>query len=199
MASPSTTDVFPGFSRLFHFCNPFFGKPFVASLDTTPERGLALLRAQVDPQPVMVARWAMGAGSPSDVVWTTLGLPVLLNSRAIGVLRRAGLSGWSVQQCKLHDKQGTTLTFGFLQVIGRCGPIQDERSAVLDRIYPGGVFPVRRGLYFEAGTWDGSDVFMPAGDVGWILVTARVKEAFETAGISNVAFVPLDDVEQIPR
>ena len=140
----------------------------------------------------------MGGSQAGDIVWTTLALPVLMSERAVGVLREGHFSGWDVVPVELRDKAGGPLpTYYYLCVQGRCGPIENSRSEKIDRIYPGGVFPVWKGLYFDAATWDGSDLFMPAGNVGWIFVVEAVKRAFEKAKMKNVLFTPLDEVERM--
>jgi hypothetical protein len=39
-------------------------------------------------------------------------------------------------------------------------------SVQVSRIFPGGIFPVWKGLLFEPESWDGSDFFMPAQRFG---------------------------------
>lgn len=157
-----------------------------------------LRRGETTRQAPLRAEWAMGAAKPGDIVWTTLAMPLLLSQRAVGVLREGEFSGWDVVGVDLHGRAGEQLpTYHYLCVRGRCGPIENFRSERIEKIYPGGVFPMWKGLYFDPVTWDGSDVFMPAGNVGWIFVVERVKRAFEKAKIKNVIFTRLEEVERL--
>ncbi len=139
----------------------------------------------------------MGGAKPSDVVWTTYAVPVLLSQRVIDLLRKEDVTGWDVIPCDLRGKKGESWPYGFLQVHGRCGAIDEGKSMKIDKIFPGGVFPAWIGLYFEPASWDGSDVFMPEGRGGWVIVTERVKAVLEKAKVRNVLYTALDRYELV--
>ena len=54
--------------------------------------------------------------------------------------------------------------------------------------------PWFRGLHFDAGSWDGSDMFMDREGTGWILVTEKVAKLFKRAKVSNC---DLRDIESL--
>jgi hypothetical protein len=198
MDSRSASRPFPGFAQVYELIDPCADRPFRASVDVATEEALLLRRGEATREAAVHAGWAMGAANPGDIVWSTLAMPLLLSERAVGVLREGNFSGWDVVPVELHGKAGERLpTYYYLCVRGRCGPIEDGRSEKVDKIYPGGVFPMWKGLYFDPATWDGSDLFMPAGNVGWIFVVEAVKRAFEKAKVKNVLFTPLDEVERM--
>ena len=64
-----------------------------------------------------------------------------------------------------------------LSIRGRCGPIDDSLSERVPKQYPGGVFPVLKGMYFDPATWDGSDVFTVKGRASFICVLDSVRAA----------------------
>jgi len=195
MASRSTSSPFPGFSRIYRLLEPGASRAFRASLDMTGEEASLLLGGDADSTAVIQGRWAMGGSNPQDIVWTTLALPMVVSERVVGILRESGFSGWDVLPVELRDKDGLLLpTYYYLRVRGRCGPIESGRSEKIDKIYPGGVFPIWRGLYFDAETWDGSDLFMAIG-AGFKFVVESVKHVFEEAKVKNVLFTPLNEVE----
>jgi hypothetical protein len=102
-----------------------------------------------------------GCREPTDVVRTTLALPVLLGERVVDLLRSSGFTGWRLVPVELRHKAGDVLsTYHYLCVHGRCGAIDDSRSERMEKRFPGGVFPVLKGLYFDPATWDGSDIFI---------------------------------------
>ena len=68
----------------------------------------------------------------------------------------------------------------------------------VQREYPGGKFPVLKGLFFTADTWDGSDWFMPTSCTGCMFATTAVKKVFDDFAVTNVRFKRLDEVELIP-
>ncbi|MFL5345942.1 MAG: hypothetical protein ACJ8AT_14220 [Hyalangium sp.] len=112
------------------------------------------------------------------------------------LMRSHGFTGWSLYDVSVRDKQGQVIPgYSGLAFTGRCGNIDYTRSVEVPRIYPAGVFPVRKGLLFDPASWDGSDLFMPAEFVGWKFVVEEVKTAFERAKVRNVEFTPLDQVE----
>jgi hypothetical protein len=138
----------------------------------------------------------VGFSAPADIIHTTFAAPVLVSDRVLGILKLGEFTGWDTYPVKVFGKEGVPMPgYSGLAVRGRCGPIDRGLSKKIDKIYPGGVFPVWRGMYFDAATWDGSDVFMPAGNGGWIFVVEAVKRAFDKAKVKNVRFTPLDEVE----
>jgi hypothetical protein len=54
--------------------------------------------------------------------------------------------------------------------------------------------PMIRGLYFDADTWDGTDLFL-LGDTAFRIVTARVADAVRAAKLRNIRLTRLADVE----
>lgn len=161
----------------------------------TREEALSLLRSETAYGRPIRARWAMGASKPGDVIWATLALPLLISERLLGLLRDLQFSGWDVTPVELQGKTGELLSaYYFLRVHGRCGRLDYGQSKKVDKIYPGGVFPVWKGLYFDPATWDGSDIFMADG-AGFKFVTEAVKGALEKAKVKNISFEPLAEVE----
>jgi hypothetical protein len=194
MDSTFSSKPFPGFSRVYRVDDPCADHPFRASLHVTDE--FALLRGEAKPDLPIAAQWAMGSSKPGDVVWTTSATPVLVSQSVVNMLHHERFTGWDALAVELREKSGSTLPYYFLSIQGRCGPIDNTRSIKVDRIMPGGSFPRWHGIYFDSGTWDGSDVFTSASDVAWIFVVEAVKLAFEKAKIKNVVFTPLDQVER---
>jgi hypothetical protein len=195
MGSPSASRTFPGFARLYALEEPGASRAFRASLELTHEDALALLKGEATRTASISGRWAMGASQPGDIVWTTLALPVLLGERVVAVLRKRGFTGWDVVPVDLRGKNGEPLpTYYYLCIRGHCGPIDKSRSTKVDKIYPGGVFPIWKGLYFDETTWDGSDFFVAAG-AGFKFIAEEVKLAFQNAKVKNALLTPLDEIE----
>jgi hypothetical protein len=139
-----------------------------------------------------------GKARPTDVVWTGYACPVIVSDRVVSILTEARFTGWDTYRVVLSDKSGESLSgYRGLVVHGRCGPIDNSRSVKFNKVMPGGVIPWWRGLYFDPATWDGSGLFMPTGNVGWIFVVEAVKRAIEKAKVKNVLFTPLDEVERM--
>ena len=79
-------------------------------------------------------------------------------------------------------------------MLGRCGPIDNSRSEIIQKRLPGGWVPHWKGLYFDPATWDGSDIFQPEG-TGYILVVESVKRALVRAKVKNLVFKRLDEID----
>jgi hypothetical protein len=164
-------------------------------LELDPDEALALFLGQTKRTSPIRGCWAMGAAKPTDFVWATLATPAIVSERVVGILREGNFTGWEVVPVELRDKAGDLMpTYYYLCVRGRSGPIDDHRSVKMDAIYPGGVFPAWVGLFFDEGTWDGSDFFVPEGTT-FIVVVERLKRALEKAKVRNVRFKPLDQVQ----
>ena len=118
-----------------------------------------------------------------------------LGTEMVSSLQEAGISGWSTYPVELFGKQGEPLgTYHGLIVHGRCGAVDKSRSVRTTKEFPGGVFPIWRGLYFDEDSWDGSDIFMPSDETGWVFVTTRAKEVFAECA-KNVCFTALADID----
>jgi hypothetical protein len=123
----------------------------------------------------------------------------LLSKNILDVLSRNNIKGWSTYPITLLDKKKQPIEgYVGLVVTGKCGPTLKEKrerktkyDAEIDNIYS-----VYVGFYFDPITWDGSDIFSPEG-TAVIIVTEKVKTAFEQAGITNVTFTPLTEVESL--
>lgn len=196
MVSKYISKAFPGFSSIYHLTSTGSDRPFRADVDLPDE--FAVTRAEMIPPKPVRARWAMGSKKPGDVIWTTYySVPLLVSERVIRMLRDEGFKGWRTYEVDLRgNDDAPILGYYGLAVHGRCGPIDNAKSVQVPKQYPGGVFPVWKGLYFDPTTWDGSDIFMPEGRKGSKFVAEGVKQAFEKAKVKNVLFTALDEVER---
>ena len=105
----------------------------------------------------------------------------------IQVLEEHRFTGWAtfpirVEGLMAEDFEG----FRGLAATGRSGGFDDGRSRRVVRPGPGGrPAPHRLGLHPHAGSWDGSDFFIPAGTSA-LCVTQPVRDALlqrRTVGI----------------
>jgi hypothetical protein len=148
------------------------------------------------PAPVP-ARWFMGSKKPGDIIWTTFATSLLVSERVVTLLRDAGFTGWRTYAVDLVGYDGAPIPgYHGLAIHGRCGPIDDSKSVQVPKQFPGGVFPVWMGMYFDPDSWDGSDLFMSEAGGGWKFVVEDVKRAFQKAKIRNVRLTRLDEVER---
>jgi uncharacterized protein DUF1629 len=157
----------------------------------------ALIRGEITrTEPVVFKRY-MG-GKPRDLIGTTYGSLFLVSDRILEVLESNGFKGWKTYPVLVYGKQRELIAgcHGF-QVIGRCGPLTLEHSTKVwkEPYVPEGEGHYSwRGLYFDPGTWDGNDLFIP--EVGTdVLVVEPVKEALERAKVRNIEFTRLAEVE----
>ena len=195
MASTSTSKLFPGFSSIYHLTSTGSDRPFHASVDMADT--FSVIRCEITPPKPVSARWHSGSKKPGDIIWTTFAGQLLLSERIVMLLGECGFTGWKTYDVNLagHDGMSISGYYG-LAIYGRCGPIDNDQSVKVPKQYPGGVFPVWKGLYFDPKTWDGSDIFVPGDRGAWDFILREVKEALEKAKIRNVLLTPLDEVER---
>jgi hypothetical protein len=130
-------------------------------------------------------------------MWTTFVAPIIVADSVVQVLRSHGFTGWSLYDVTVRDKQDQLIPgYSGLSVTGRCGNIDWASGIEVPRIFPAGIFPVWKGLFFDPESWDGSDFFMPAEPVGYVFVVEAVKKALERAKIRNMGFTPLAQFER---
>jgi hypothetical protein len=130
-----------------------------------------------------------------DIVWAEA-YP-LLSRRVVDVLRAAQLTGWDTYPCRFLPGLPDGLAgYQGLAVTGRTSKIRLDREhseVVSDPDqYRRGEF--LRGMYVDLLSWDGSDFVTSAEGGVQLVVTGRVVKAFKAARISNVRFVPVEDV-----
>lgn len=199
MISKSTSRTFPGFDRTFLVGAPGNSTAFRAHLGVaTRQEAFGLTRAEMHSASPVSVEWAMGRTKPVEVIRTTFATPIVVADSVVQLLRTHGFTGWSLYEVAVCGKQGQPIPgyHGF-SVTGRCGPIDWAQGIEMPRIFPAGVFPVWKGLFFDPASWDGSDFFMSMErDDGHVFVVEEVKKAFERAKIRNVEFTPLDQFER---
>jgi hypothetical protein len=156
---------------------------------------LALTRGESDPQEPVCFHHDEGSRI-KDHVGTTWALLHLVSDRFIGVLD--GFRGWRTYPVEVYAKDGELVPgYHGLAVSGRSGPIDNDLSPVMVLPPPvphGEAMPHRIGIRFWPETWDGSDVFMPAGS-GWVLVTQEVRDALTAAKITGIDLDRITEIE----
>jgi len=187
----------------------YFGRFFVlqegflrGALRVTPAGKLrvphALTRRERTPRKPV--RFQRDEGSrPLDLVGTTFGPLTIVSRLVIDVLERERFAGWATYPVELDAAGIDADAYHGLAVHGRCGDI--DKSLTPKQMLPspvpeGEAVPGRRGLLFEHGSWDGSDLFCPS-EGATIFVTREVRDALVAANVKNLDFQRLTDVERI--
>lgn len=188
---------FPGFERIYYFTGTGSESDFIADIDIDDDVDpLAVTRGESAVAQPVRARWAMGASKPGDVIWTRLVHPILVSTSILDALSKLSCTGWSTYTVDLVGKKGEPIDgYHGLVVTGRCGPASWERGQRVMKKFPGGMKPVRRGLFFDEATWDGSDLWMPSDQKGNIFVSERARGVLARA--KNVRLEPTTEVEML--
>lgn len=201
MASPSTSESFPGFSRLFVIGEAGDGGFRVdAQLpESQSNLALGLLRAEYRPQQPVTARWCMGRRRPSDIIYSTALFVRLISERMKELLERERVGGWTTYPVTLIGPQAEVIEgYSGLSISGRCGPITLGSNGIRMKQYPAGEYPVEVGISFEPQTWDGSDLFMSTESKGFVFASERVWRLLRKERIRGIGLVPLRDFETVP-
>ncbi|MEO8604898.1 MAG: hypothetical protein ABI629_20190 [bacterium] len=189
---------FPGFERLYELHDPMASRPYRGKFEYDGGFKLSRYEATVDRSVRVV--WAMGSSTPSDVVWTTSGYPLIVSSRVIELLEMNKLTGWTTYPVDVFDKRDKPCTgYAGLAVVGRCGRIDLASSRIILREYPGGSFPRFLGHFFERESWDGVDFCCDSpdhkGNASMTrIVTEEVVALFKRHRISNIRCERLTEV-----
>ena len=121
---------------------------------------------------------------------------LLISERFLDTLLEVRATGWGTYPVRPYDRAGLELPgYHGLAVTGRAGPIDRSRSRI--ELLPPPVpeeqaMYAEIGMYFDPGTWDGSDIFMPEGTLA-VCVVERVKQALEERKLTNIEFTPLSE------
>jgi hypothetical protein len=194
----SSTEIEEYFGRFFVLQEGFLR----GALRVTPARKLRvpdeLTRRERTPRKPV--RFERDEGSrPLDLVGTTFGPLTIVSRRVIDVLERERFAGWATYPVELDTAGIDADAYHGLAVHGRCGNI--DNSLTPKRLLPppvpeGEAVPGRRGLLFEHGSWDGSDLFCPS-EGATIFVTREVRDALVAAKVKNLDFQCVTEVERI--
>ena len=129
-----------------------------------------------------------------DTGWPYL---YLISERMRDALHLNHLSGWKTFDVRVFDKKKAAISgyYGF-SVIGRCGPIDVDKSQIFEKrpTPQGPAFRYYRGMHIGIEKWDGSDFFMPEKYYG-IVVTEKAVEILKKNRISNIKPLNLEEIE----
>jgi hypothetical protein len=158
------------------------------------EQAFAAVRGELEVTAPIELRWFMGRRVSRDFIWTAIVAPKIVSDRVLSVLTSNRFTGWSTYPVAVIGPKGERITgYHGLAVHGRCGRLQDERSVEVVKPGPvGDLITVRRGRYFDESAWDGSDIFVPMGDVAFVFVVCGVYEQLRAAGVKGAAFIRAD-------
>ncbi len=134
---------------------------------------------------------------PSDLIMGGAIETWLISAKFRSVLEAGGFTGWSTYPVAPRGRRGVSLDgYSGLSITGRAGlPRWEQSQPFVTQYVPNGPpVPCVRGIYFDADTWDGSDMFL-LGDYGYRIVTANVRNALVAAKIRNVRFGRLSERE----
>jgi hypothetical protein len=134
----------------------------------------------------------------TDLLATTYAVLFLVSERFRRLLRDSSVTGWATLPVMVEGLAATAPPHHELFLVtGRCGPLDNSRSPRVwrDSPVPGGKpYQTWVGLYFDPGTWDGSEIFCPDGS-GHVFVVGRVRDVLAD-NVSNVRFRPILSVER---
>jgi hypothetical protein len=147
------------------------------------------------PQKAVNLTASMG-GSEADVLWCEYVPCCVIATRVRDLLRDHQVAGWLTYPVEVHGRNGEAIKgYHGLAVTGPEVRSQlKQATRVVNLIPTMGRYEVYRGFDFVRKDWDGSDVFRSKG---LILTTKKVHDLFAQQRITNVRFVPLDQVETL--
>ncbi|MCC6694190.1 MAG: hypothetical protein IT365_01040 [Candidatus Hydrogenedentes bacterium] len=127
----------------------------------------------------------------------------LYSLRFIALLQACSFTGFRPFEASILDddnEEVKRLPCCGLSVLGRCGPIDESltrRVWVKRKALPDGGYWEGRGTYFRPDSWDGSDIFCPP-ETRITFVTRKVKDAVESARMTNVCFGSIESIITFP-
>lgn len=131
-----------------------------------------------------------------DAVHCDVGVQ-LFHNRFFDAMRREGVTGFDSLPATITMKDKEIHDYRCLIVKGRAYNIDYDRGEIIDKgpMVPGGISKiVKKGLYFDESTWDGSDFFLLDKTLH-LIVTEKVKDIVEKMNLTNILFTDTVDVE----
>ncbi len=166
--------------------------------DAPLELLLAIGRGEERPRQPLRLEPSMGGDEEADWMWGEPSSIMVISEGLRDLLSRAGITGWDVYPIDLRDWEGRRLYhYHGLAITGRAGARDLKRGELITRppVGPGmKPYEVRKGFYFDASKWDGSDIVMLAGSL-WTVVTDRARRVLEQADTPDIQLTALPEVE----
>jgi hypothetical protein len=129
-----------------------------------------------------------------DTGWPSL---YLISDKMRTVLQENSLTGWKIFTIKVLDTKGQEIKgYHGLSIVGRCGPIDYNKSEVIEkRLVPNGpLSKYYKGLHVGLDNWDSSDFFLPEKNFG-IIITQRAAELIKKYKLTNIRLENLEEIE----
>jgi len=129
-----------------------------------------------------------------DTGWPSL---YIISDKMRTVLEENSLTGWKIFTIKVLDTKGQEIKgYHGLSIVGRCGPIDYNKSEVIEkRLVPNGpLSKYYKGLHVGLDNWDSSDFFLPEKNFG-IIITQRAAELIKKYKITNIRLENLEEIE----
>lgn len=179
--------LFPGFDHVYLLRTTGSNVVFHTSIDLTVKDGFAVVRGELEVHEPATVRWVSGRRKPQDFVWTSIVAPIVASDKVLKALGAISATGWVSYPVDLRGADDEPISaYSGIAVLGRCGPIQVERCLPVKKQYPGGIFSVNQGYFFDERSWDGSDLFVPADGSATVFVVERVMHALAKAKIKGM-------------
>lgn len=166
---------------------PFFDPEFGEVDPTSVLRG----DSKVDSP---VAEWSSGRFEQQSPVWSAWPGVIWFHESVVEKMVGLNLRGFSSYPVSLVGKDGSEISgYRGLVILGRCGPIQPERSLSMQADSKEGGTSEVKGLFFEEESWDRSDIFMCESYTAHVFFSERAKKCLESV-LSNVEFQSVEEV-----
>ncbi len=189
-------------SVFYTFSEAFLDDAFRANaVDYDEDRQDAIFLGNLVPE--KPERYERASGQKAyDFIGTTDGCSLLISERVVAGLREHEISGWSTYPLELRKgpfAAGSPMNgYRGLVITGRCGPLDRGRYETVIKPNASGKQMMKwaRGLYFDEKTWDGSDLFVPAGTL-MVLGTEKAKRMLATLEARNLTITRVTEVERL--
>jgi hypothetical protein len=133
----------------------------------------AIFRGETIPERPLEFDPSLGS-RPYDLLPSTDVKLVLISARAQEAL--LPFSGWTTYPVRVWNRSGMALNgYAGLSITGRCGPLLSARPSPYEY----------SSLYYDPGTWDGSDLFAPEG-TSFVFAVPSVANAMRAYRLTNV-------------
>jgi len=129
---------------------------------------------------------------------------VLCGNKVISLLKNNNIVGYKICEINIEDSNSLSQKhmdeLRELEIVGKCykifstGNKEIKHCKVCKKVPEDEKIKADNGIKVVEEYWDGSDIFMFDYGLLHIIVTDKVKKLFEDNGISNVEFIPLEDL-----
>ena len=189
------------YDKTYLINDPNLNRPFRGRIENSDLSEFEITRGEKTLNEIVLVKHSMGEKNPCDIIWTSIGFPLIVSERVIEIFKSNAITGWKTYDVEIYSKENKLIDqkYYVLIITGRCGFRDYSTSPIIMDTIGITTEPHLSGFYFKDDFWDGSDLFMCNPDeMGqtnmFRFCNEKVVQLMKKEKIKNIEFERLTDI-----